>query len=89
MTDDEIRRTLLWVIERTDLQMDEREREVFQRIHSSILDPCATCGHGRSAHVVDGDADDPTPWPCMYPVILGFPVPLCRCEDFQPIGVEE
>jgi len=71
-------KVLLWLAERTDGSLP------IVTTYQPKPSPCYTCGHDRQAHVVGGDADDPTPWPCMYPQILGAPQRLCDCEDFQP-----
>jgi hypothetical protein len=79
---DDVQRTLLWLAERIDV-VDHASGggDPFAVPH-----PCATCGHTRYAHVVNGDADNPQPWPCEYPKILGAPVALCDCPDFEPLG---
>jgi hypothetical protein len=80
MDEEELRRTLLWLIERDDAA--KQWNEFYQ---PPGRNPCGTCGHELAAHVVNGDADNPTPWPCAYPKILGAPHTLCRCQDFDPI----
>lgn len=72
MTEDELRRMLLWLAE-----CDEEE--------DSPPFPCGTCGHSRYAHEVGGDADNPEPWPCLYPKYIGAPVALCTCADYEPM----
>lgn len=69
--------TLLWLAERTDIAASHADVFV-------LGDPmCAACGHGRSSHVVGGDADNPQPWPCAYPKsAMGAPHALCRCNDY-------
>lgn len=68
----EIGETLLWLMEHVDIGLPDLN-----------LDPlCEACGHGRMSHVVGGDADNPQPWPCVYPKSLGAPHALCRCNDY-------
>lgn len=79
MGEQEIQQTLMWLAERVD-QVDKAAGggDPFLVHH-----PCSVCGHGRYAHVADGENN---PWPCEYPKILGSPVALCTCDDFQPLG---
>ena len=81
MDEEELRATLLWLIEREDAV--KQWNEFYQ---PPGMSPCSTCGHERAAHVVGGDADNPQPWPCKYPKILGAPHGLCRCLDYQPMS---
>jgi hypothetical protein len=82
--------------------MDEETRAMFEWLVRQVDDlilispsmlpdtsPCTTCGHGRRAHVVNGDADDPTPWPCEYPKVMGAPSALCTCRDYQPMSEDD
>lgn len=78
----EVRLTLLWLAKR----LDEIDKAAGGGDPFLVHNPCGHCGHSRYAHVVDGSADDPTPWPCEYPRILGGPVALCYCEDFVPMS---
>ena len=76
---EQLRRTLLWVIERTDLSLDEQFGEFKITVHNV----CTSCGHGLNSHVVtEHDSDQQLPWPCTYPRILGAPVGLCKCRDY-------
>lgn len=72
LEDEAIRHTLLWLA---------------AQVTTEVGMPwalCTTCGHGRQDHVVAGDADDPTPWPCNFPHSRGAPAILCYCGDYQP-----
>ena len=78
-----LRRTLLWLAERVEMLTT----------HSpSMLPftsaPCTTCGHDRRDHAVGGDADNPSPWPCTFPLLRGAPDILCTCGDYQPLEAE-
>jgi hypothetical protein len=81
MDEQDVQRSLVWLAERLD-QVDKAAGggDPFLVHHA-----CATCGHSRYAHVVGGDADSPEPWPCEFPKILGAPVGLCDCPDFEPL----
>jgi hypothetical protein len=39
--------------------------------------------------VVNGDADNPTPWPCNFPHSRGAPAILCYCGDYEPMREDE
>jgi hypothetical protein len=75
--DEEVRHTLLWLCEGWANAVDEIN--LFQHA------PCATCGHDRRDHVVAGDADNPSPWPCNFPHSRGAPAILCYCGDYEPM----
>jgi hypothetical protein len=76
MTDEEVRATLLWLVERDDAAKSWNE------FYKGPGATCAACGHSLSAHAVNGDADNPVPWPCAYPKIVGAPHALCTCNDY-------
>ena len=76
--DEDVRKALLWLaeqVERALLPPSLRDAPSY--------DICDRCGHNRHHHVVGGDADNPTPWPCAYP--RHGPVVLCDCEDYRPM----
>ena len=79
LEDEAVRHTLLWLAERM---------EALTPRSMSMLPPgapCSKCGHDRGDHVVGGDADNPTPWPCNFPHTRGAPAILCYCGDFEPM----
>jgi hypothetical protein len=77
LDDEAVRQTLLWLCE---------EQTAWDGIESNMFQaPCATCGHDRRDHVVGGDADNPTPWPCNFPHSRGAPAILCYCGDYEPM----
>ena len=79
--DEGTRKTLLWLAKR----LDEVDKAAGGGDPFLVHSPCARCGHGRHAHVEVDDATMEAPaWPCAYPRILGAPIDLCNCEDFQP-----
>jgi hypothetical protein len=74
---DEVRATLLWLAELLIPLYAQAELAI---IHVA---PCVSCGHDRTHHRVGGDADDPTPWPCTFPQLMGAPASLCTCQDYE------
>ena len=54
------------------------ERMPIGRSPSMLVPPqvfCASCGHGVEQHAQEDDS-------CRFPMGLGAPVRLCRCETF-------
>ena len=80
LDDEAVRHTLLWIVEEMMLDdvLDEGPRA-----------PCSKCKHDRRDHVVNGDADNPTPWPCNFPHSRGAPAILCYCGDYEPMREDE
>jgi len=81
LDDEVVRHTLLWLAEGLSTAADA--------MFPVLQAPCATCGHDRRDHVVAGDADNPSPWPCNFPHSRGAPAILCYCADYQPLADEE
>jgi len=80
LDDEAVRHTLLWLAERVvDLTPPSPSMLPMN------LAPCVTCGHDRRDHVVGGDADNPSPWPCNFPHSRGAPAIICYCGDYEPM----
>lgn len=86
LDDEAVRHTLLWLSEQVVLIEPFAKGIGAIGYHSA---PCSTCGHDRRDHVVGGDADNPTPWPCNFPHSRGAPAIICYCGDYQPLTDEE
>lgn len=72
--DDDVRKVLLWLVERSFPPGKE---------------PCNRCGHSRDDHRLDDaldlDVTDPkTPFRCVFPQPNGPAVQLCDCPDYVP-----
>lgn len=80
LDDEAVRHTLLWLTEQQTIELERAQQYLFP-----FLVLCATCGHDRTDHVVGGDADNPSPWPCNFPHTRGAPAILCYCADYQPL----
>lgn len=77
LDDEAVRHTLLWLIEGMASAADDAAQ--------APRTPCSNCGHDRRDHVVGGDADNPSPWPCNFPHSRGAPAILCYCGDYEPM----
>ena len=74
---EELRAVLVWLCERAN-----------QQVTTGYVAYCRTCGHELSADRIAGDADNPSPWPCDFPKIMGAPHALCLCTDYVPMSEE-